>query len=152
MKTLQRVVLLPLTTFSSAFAPQMKERRPANIRHLVWIIPEPLGRNRGRFVLLAPPGFLQTGDEAGGSRSHQTFLLQTFRWVSNPDVVGVKSSALCGHLVIMHHPVISRFVKQDYVCLPVWRLIRFRRGHVVMGLLLVSSSLGLLDQCQWCTW
>ena len=62
----------------------------------------------------------------GGGPASALFLPLTFGWVSKLDRVGVKSSSLCGHLVIVHHALISRFVKRDYICLPVWRLIRFR--------------------------
>lgn len=143
MKALQRVVLLPLIAFSSAFAPQ-NERKEA-IEHPTSFLnyTRTLGQKQGEVCSPCTPSVSHRQEAVSGA---QTFLLQTFCRVSNPDMVGVKSSTLSGHLVIMHHSVISSFAKWDYVCLPAWRLITFR-GHAVMGLLLVTRSLGLLDQC-----
>lgn len=127
MKPLQRGLLLPLTTFSSRSAPQMR-RRLLNIQHLVWIRLEPLGRNRGRPALHVSPRFLTEGGKGVGSYFQLTLILQTFCWVGTSNLVIMNSWAWWNHLetfpprgrtVIMHHCIMSRFLKWHYCSLTV---------------------------------
>lgn len=142
MKTLERSAPATRHLFIYICAANEKKRL-LNIQHLVWIRLDPLGRNRGRFVLHISPRFLTEGEKAVGSYLQMTLMLQTFCWVGTSDLVIMNSWAWwnhpesfspCGHIVIMHHCVISRFIKWDYCSLPVYRLTSsawFRQRHDV---------------------
>lgn len=96
MKTLKRSAPATRHLFIYICAANEK-RRLLHIQHLVWIRLDPLGSNRGRFVLHVSPWFLTEQERAVGSYIQLTLMLQTFCWVGTFCLVIMNSWSWWNH-------------------------------------------------------
>lgn len=97
MKPLQRGLLLPLATFSSWCAQQMRKGGCWTSNILSELDLNPWAGTGGGLFSTSPLGFSRMEEKGVGSRLQLTLMLQTFCWVGTSDLVIMNSWAWWNH-------------------------------------------------------